>query len=490
MAKSNTLSTRLAAIGRGLIRSFRDFPVEAFICVAACTLTILSNEDIAKPGFPLAYFFPLVVLSFCLHRQASRGKAWKICYFASALFWVPLCLVGTHMSEAGIVAMYLVAFVILFAADGPQDNERFAASILHNLAKGASAVLVAGILSLAILAIIGTVDSLFVPHHLAERWYVYPQLFIWMIVAPMLCCTFASEPQGQWKDRRFLTIIVDFVLTPALLVYAVILYAYMLRILFQWQLPDGGVAYMVGGFVGVALACRLLQELLSKPHFSWFYKAFPYIALGPLVLLWIGIARRVGDYGLTEMRIYLIAVSLLLTLFTLMLLWPRTRSFFRMGLITGSMAALLTFIPGISAHDLGNYSQRGREEADNPVEVTEPGSVTLEPTYYQLEKPVSLEGYTILVPERTYHYYEDSYVAIFYEDDSRKKELLRCEIADRLESSSEEKFVFHNEKYMAVFEHITDYHSPDGYPSFTTGRHTLYTRPDTSIPSPPITQNE
>ena len=476
MAKSNTLSTRLAAIGRGLIRSFRDFPVEAFICLAAFTLTILSNEEVIKPGFPLAYFFPLVVLSFCLHRQAGRGKAWKICYYVSALFWVPLCLVGTNLSEAGITAMYLISFILLFAADGRQDNEHYASTINHVLAKGASAVLVAAILSMAILAIIASVDSLFVQKHLAERWYIYPQLGIWMIVAPMLCCTFVAEPQGQWKDLRAHTIIVDFVLSPALLIYAVILYAYMLRILFQWQLPDGGVAYMVGGFVSVALICRLQQELITYRHFSWFYRAFPYIALGPLVLLWIGIARRVGDYGLTEMRIYLIAVSLLLTLFTLMLLWPRTRSFFLMGLITGSMAALLTFIPGISAYDLGNYSQRGREEADNPVEVTEPGSVTLEPTYYQLEGPVSLEGYTLLIPETTYHYYEDSSVAIFYEDDSRKKELLRCEIASRLESASEEIMVYKNDDYLAVFEAITDYHSPDGYPSFTTGRHTLYTR--------------
>jgi len=57
------------------------------------------------------------------------------------------------------------------------------------------------------------------------------------------------------------------------------------------------------------------------------------------------------------MRIYLVAVSLLLTLFTLFLLWPRTRSFFRMSLITGGMAVLLTFIPGIRAHDFGIRSQ-------------------------------------------------------------------------------------------------------------------------------------
>ena len=121
------------------------------------------------------------------------------------------------------------------------------------------------------------------------------------------------------------------------------------------------MAYLVGGFVSVALLCRLLQELLVKRNYDWYYRFFPYVAVGPLVLLWIGIARRIGEYGLTEMRIYLVAVAMLLTLFTIFLLWPRTRSFFRMSLIAGGVAVLLTFIPGIRARDLGNRFQRAEE---------------------------------------------------------------------------------------------------------------------------------
>ena len=40
------LVTRLSAIWQGLLRSFRDFPVEAFISIAAFTLTILSEEEV------------------------------------------------------------------------------------------------------------------------------------------------------------------------------------------------------------------------------------------------------------------------------------------------------------------------------------------------------------------------------------------------------------------------------------------------------------
>ena len=537
MGANKSLSARFSAIWKGLLRSFLDFPVEAFLSVSAFVLALLYNEHVIEGDFPFVYFFPLVVLPFCLHRISERkgSVGWKIGYFVSALLGILAFVWKPELSAAVTVVSFLLSFILLFAAGGQQDNEQYAATILHCLVKGGAAVLVAGVLSLVLLAIISSVDFLFLSRSMGEKWYFYPQMFVWLVIAPMLCCAFVSEAQTQWKGLRFLEIIVDYVLTPALLIYSVILYAYMLRILIRWELPDGGVAYLVGWFIGIALACRLLQTLVTKPHFEWFYRCFPYVAIGPLVLLWIGVARRIGEYGLTEMRIYLVAVSLLLTLFTLFLLWPRTRSFFRMSLITGGVSVLLTFIPGISAHDLGIRSQRARLEkvlpdllvdgqfpegapytsisesevlrqkwdsASSAIDYLqkEMGFDKFKEAYgsygefsyypygadllevdavdvYDLNAPVPLDGYTMLLPESAYHYYEDSSVVIFYEDDSREKELLRCEVVARLDSSNPEKLVYQNDKYLAVFNSITDFHHADKGPAFTTAGHMLYTRP-------------
>jgi hypothetical protein len=97
-------------------------------------------------------------------------------------------------------------------------------------------------------------------------------------------------------------------------------------------------------------------------------------------------------------------------------------------------------------------------------------------TCYELEEPVPLNEYTLFIPEGSYHYYEDSSVVIFYEDASREKELLRCEIAARLDSPDAEKLIFRNEQYQAVFTLITDYQTGTG-PRFITGQHMLYARP-------------
>jgi hypothetical protein len=133
----NSFSARLSTIWRGLLRSFRDFPVEAFISVSAFVLTLLSNEKVIESDFPIVFFFPLVVLSFCLHRISDRKGTigWKVCYYASALLWIPLYFWRPELGEAGIVVIYMISFILLFATGGRQDNEQYATTILHCLVK-------------------------------------------------------------------------------------------------------------------------------------------------------------------------------------------------------------------------------------------------------------------------------------------------------------------------------------------------------------------
>ena len=114
--------------------------------------------------------------------------------------------------------------------------------------------------------------------------------------------------------------------------------------------------------MAVGLVCHLFRLLVEKRHFERFYKAFPIIAIPPLILLWIGAFRRIGEYGLTEVRVYLICLALLLTVFTAMLVKDKTRNFQLMTLILALSAILFTYIPGIRAKDFGIRSQKARLE--------------------------------------------------------------------------------------------------------------------------------
>ena len=378
---------RLKTLGLGVARSFRDYPVEALLGLTYFILFILNDHDVTIAGreigeIPFIFFLPLMIFTFCLHRfarESVRGQGsekevdgkggrkvgrmiWTALYIASGVFWIPIWLFVPDSAGTETIITYLLSFILLFAGCHRQDNETYARTLLHTLIKGIAACIVAGILAGLISGIIGSIDFLFVKGDIPKDVYTYPSALIGFVLTPLLCCLFISEDLMDLKGKRFISVLVDYLLTPALLIYTLILYLYILRILFQWQLPDGGVAYLVGSFIAVALACRLLQELLEVRHFDWFYKYFPYIALAPLALLWAGVLRRVCEYGLTESRCFLIAGSLLLTAFTLMLLFPKARSFRTMSFILGGCAALLTFIPGVRAKDFGIRNQQARLE--------------------------------------------------------------------------------------------------------------------------------
>ena len=330
------------------------------------------------------------------------------------------------------------------------------------------------------------------------------------------------------------------ILSPALIVYTAILYAYIIRILVRWELPDGGVAYMVTAFIGVALLCCMCQPLLEKRIFDWFYKALPALAVLPLALLWIGAVRRIGQYGLTEARFYLILLAALMTLFTAMLAGSRTRSFQRMAIILAAAGALFTYIPGIRAKDFGIRSQQKRLEAvlpqviengrfpedpdyraifadDNSLEAWRTAESSWrylkdnmgkerfegafgrygqmpanswiladeshwsdsrlpEPVIHRLDGPVDLQGYTTLVPSAQYYYYEDDKEAVFYLDDTKGEELLRCGIVERLDSGAEgdDVLTFRNDRYMAVFNSIMDFRGSTADVAFRTGTAILF----------------
>jgi hypothetical protein len=120
------------------------------------------------------------------------------------------------------------------------------------------------------------------------------------------------------------------------------------------------VAWLITGFIAVALIGRLMQYVLTKRHYDWFYNHLPWIAIPPLVLYWIGSVYRISVYSFTESRFYLIVAGVLMTLFIMMLIWKRTRKFQLMALIAAGAIVVFTYIPGISAKSIGLRCQMER----------------------------------------------------------------------------------------------------------------------------------
>lgn len=350
-----------------LLRSPREFPVEAamgvaFFVIAVCNTTssewgIWITDNICGKDI-LLFFVPLIVLTFRLHRV----NRWA--YILSGLLFIPLMALDLKpfLFTYGFGFTYVLAAILLVAGTWKMDNRSFAAHALHVVTMLFFGVVISGLLTLAVMAIVASFVYIFditQPVHL----YEYILEFIWFAIAPQVCCSLISHDEDKvGEPSRVLSIILNFILSPAVIIYAVIFYVYFIKIALEWDLPKGGVAWMVMGFITVALIGRLMQYVLSKRYYDWFYRRFPLIAVAPLILYWIGSIYRIRLYSFTESRFYLMVAGLLMTLFVMMLVWRRSRRFQLMALISGAAIILFTYIPGISAKSIGLRCQTARME--------------------------------------------------------------------------------------------------------------------------------
>ena len=130
---------------------------------------------------------------------------------------------------------------------------------------------------------------------------------------------------GDREYPRALKIFTQYILTPLVAVYLLILLAYLVKILATGQWPSGWIGYLVTS-VAVAgiLGFLLVHPLRDDPGEGWIrtYRRWLFIGLVPAALmLLVAFAKRIAPYGLTELRylglilgIWLLAIAVLFTL--------------------------------------------------------------------------------------------------------------------------------------------------------------------------------
>ena len=361
------MNTKLKSLFQQLLQSPRRFPVEAALGVVFFIIAVWDSEsstwneasvrmESAVNSDILWFFVPLVALSFWLHRV----NRWT--YLASFFLFLPLMALDLKpfLWTYGFAFTYVLAGILLVMGNRRLDNRSFAAHALHVVTQMFFGLLITGILNMAVMAIVA---SFFYIFGIDEPKHFYEHIiqFIWFVLAPQVCCTLIRQNEDEVTEPfKVLRLILNFILSPAVIIYTVILYTYFIKIAFEWDLPKGGVAWMVMGFITVALVGRMAQSILSKRYYDWYYSRFTLIAIPPLIMYWIGSIYRIRLYSFTEGRFYLMVAGVLMTLFVLMLWKKRTRKYQLMALIFGAAIILFTYIPGISAKSIGLSCQKQR----------------------------------------------------------------------------------------------------------------------------------
>jgi len=117
----------------------------------------------------------------------------------------------------------------------------------------------------------------------------------------------------EFSFNKILKIFGLYILLPILAAYTLILYVYLFQIIFKWELPNGWVSTLVsvlglGGFLCMLILYPLRLENENRVV-KLLSKYFPILLLPLLILMSVGIFRRLGDYGLTINRCYVLILN-------------------------------------------------------------------------------------------------------------------------------------------------------------------------------------
>lgn len=357
---------QLSAIRQQVISSLQNNLVEFLLGVCFFILFIvgdsLSYEE-SRGWRDMPFMFPtLFVLTYSCHYLFTGKKV--LIYYLSILSLVPLILLADQLRDfIGSSAYGFTLILTLFLLLGfrkTADNASFARHCVRTIVNGAFSVTIGLLLIGAVAAIYFSVVYIF-DWGSSGQFIEYVAHFTFYIFVPLFFCQLQQEEDTDWETLpKLVQFVLNFILSPGIIIYTVILYIYFLTIAVHWELPKGGVAYMVMAFIIVSMAGRMAQLIVSPRLYDWFFRPFGFIAIPPLALFWIGTMHRIYAYSLTESRVYLLAAGVLMTLYVFFLYSKRLSSYRLMLLVSSSAIILLTYIPGISARNIGIRSQIDR----------------------------------------------------------------------------------------------------------------------------------
>ena len=236
-----------------------------------------------------------------------------------------------------------------------------------------SRIILAGLFSVALFlglsTALGACNILFRVHIDAK---VY--LYLWILIAGIFNTWFFlagvpadfEELNSQRPFPKALKVFTQYILMPIVVLYMLILYVYTSKIITEFNLPKGYVSILILWYsVFGILAILLVNPLRDDREAAWvrLFSRFFFIASLPLiVLLYVAIGSRVGKYGITEPRYYLMVMAGWLTFIAFYFIFSREKNI-RIVPVSLALVGLLSLFGPWGVFSVAEHSQLHRLEA-------------------------------------------------------------------------------------------------------------------------------
>lgn len=377
------LDISISALRESATRTFGRFPVSCAFAFLLSAYLIYATFAEKCDGVVTYYLSVGCLMSLMLalwQEDAERDRSfWAVNIAAHALLLADAYVLEFHVtsySSALYVARTTAVFALLLGtiflpfrrAKDDVPAWAFAVTVIVNTALS---LMIGLVMTAGTCSLLAGFDALFDVN--VNRKFYACLCIVFMVLMPiLLILARVPRPQGIRIDRihtsGFFMGTVRYLFIPLVAGYMVVLYAYLVKILATWTLPQGAVSWLVTSMmVGVLSIIFMLYPAIRNGELKAFESKIvrwaPLAALPLVVLMTVGIVRRFCDYGVTANRLYIITVNLWFYIACIGLFLTRSRRIHWVFLSFGAILLLTSAQPM-------NYYEISRRSMTRDIEET------------------------------------------------------------------------------------------------------------------------
>ena len=224
----------------------------------------------------------------------------------------------------------------------------------------------AAVIAIALGIIYVTIESLF--GHINSNIYL-SSLVIFSAGLGILifigCVNTYDESEAmaaEYQPEKLTANIVRYILLPLTAIYTLILYVYGIKIITVGVLPKGEICFMVTALTAVVYLLLFLLKALDVNDDDKLtriaLKFFPAALLPLLIMMSVAIGERVGQYGITVDRLYVITFNIWAYATAIYLFITRARNINSVAISFAIVFMLTSIIPGMNYTSMVNNHMR------------------------------------------------------------------------------------------------------------------------------------
>lgn len=251
--------------------------------------------------------------------QAISGAAWLALSIILAFGITVEISTLTYYFIASTALVYVTATLSIFIAPfwKNKDENAFWIFLFKNLKALVVAALVTALLLASVEALVFCFGALF-EQEFDEKVYFYIFYFCASAVFPILYFSGIPSIEECHSEtpalNKFATSTIRFLFVPVLSLAILLFYAYIVKFIVLWDMPQGMVSYFVSGFMLYMLALvTILYPTRLAPGNTFekkLLKVFPAACIPLVAMMSVGLIRRISDYGISAERIYAVTINI------------------------------------------------------------------------------------------------------------------------------------------------------------------------------------